>query len=261
MLKFWTAQYRYPGPSRLDITVKGLDPFGKFFAPTWGMVAEYKKNPKDQQIQYAYAMAYNQIIQDNYQHLQLLLHTNEQVLVCFCPPGEFCHRHLLAKHLIAQGAEYIGEITDFSSWIDTPITNFKEPSYEFLSNFHPSPFTFQNIFYKTVEHFYQAWKFAGDERIKIAALNTPAQTKNAGKKAQLPWNWDTIKVEIMKEGLKHKFAIPELAKKLKDTGTRKIMEGNYWHDNFWGNCTCPKCAKIRGLNTLGQLLMDIRDKI
>jgi len=41
-MQLWTAQYRYPGPHRLDITVKGRDPIGKMFAPTWDMVKQYK---------------------------------------------------------------------------------------------------------------------------------------------------------------------------------------------------------------------------
>lgn len=38
-----TAQYRYSGNDRLDITVKGNDPIGKIFAPTWEMVRLYKE--------------------------------------------------------------------------------------------------------------------------------------------------------------------------------------------------------------------------
>lgn len=37
-MDIWTAQYQYPGPHRLDITVKGQDPIGRLFAPTWDMV-------------------------------------------------------------------------------------------------------------------------------------------------------------------------------------------------------------------------------
>jgi len=37
MLTVYTAQYRYSGLDRLDITVKGQDPFGRVFAlhGTW----------------------------------------------------------------------------------------------------------------------------------------------------------------------------------------------------------------------------------
>lgn len=39
---------------------------------------------------------------------------------------------------------------------------------------------------------------------------------------------------------------------------REIVEGNYWHDNYWGNCTCDKCKNIEGQNKLGKILMKIR---
>jgi predicted NAD-dependent protein-ADP-ribosyltransferase YbiA (DUF1768 family) len=43
-----------------------------------------------------------------------------------------------------------------------------------------------------------------------------------------------------------------------------MIEGNWWHDNFWGDCYCnnksgkhPECLKP-GLNKLGLLLMNLR---
>ena len=53
---------------------------------------------------------------------------------------------------------------------------------------------------------------------------------------------------------------PELLQKLIDTGDEELVEGNTWHDNFWGNCTCEKCRDIPGENHLGKILMDIRKK-
>ena len=40
----------------------------------------------------------------------------------------------------------------------------------------------------------------------------------------------------MKKILEQKFSDTELKKKLVDTGNEKIIEGNTWHDNFWGSC-------------------------
>jgi hypothetical protein len=37
-MKLYTAQYKYSGNDRFDITVKGKDPIGRCFAPTWKMV-------------------------------------------------------------------------------------------------------------------------------------------------------------------------------------------------------------------------------
>lgn len=49
---------------------------------------------------------------------------------------------------------------------------------------------------------------------------------------------------------------------LDQTKGEQIIEGNIWHDNFWGNCSCnkrPECVK-EGKNHLGMLLMKIRDE-
>ncbi len=51
---------------------------------------------------------------------------------------------------------------------------------------------------------------------------------------------------------------PNLKKALISTGKATLVEGNYWHDNTWGNCTCEKCKNIPGKNYLGTILEDIR---
>jgi hypothetical protein len=43
---------------------------------------------------------------------------------------------------------------------------------------------------------------------------------------------------------------------LLSTGDMELTESNWWHDNFWGVCTCNKCKD--GENNLGKILMDIR---
>jgi predicted NAD-dependent protein-ADP-ribosyltransferase YbiA (DUF1768 family) len=48
---------------------------------------------------------------------------------------------------------------------------------------------------------------------------------------------------------------------LLDTGDEELVEGTTWHDNIWGNCSCPKCKNIPGQNRLGKLLMQIREEI
>lgn len=34
-----------------------------------------------------------------------------------------------------------------------------------------------------------------------------------------------------------------------------------WHDNFFGDCVCPVCAKTPGQNWLGKILMDEREAL
>lgn len=131
----------------------------------------------------------------------------------------------------------------------------------FCSNFYPCEIEYEGIVYPSSEHAYQAAKTLDkDLRLLIKDLEKPGQTKKLGKKIVLRENWDTIKVDIMKDILNIKFKNPELLQKLKATGTKTLTEQNEWHDNFWGVCTCLKCPKM-GRNMLGLLLMDIRDKI
>jgi hypothetical protein len=48
--------------------------------------------------------------------------------------------------------------------------------------------------------------------------------------------------------------------KLLQTGKSVLVEGNDFHDNVWGNCTCPRCKDIEGENRLGRALMDLREE-
>ncbi len=109
MLKVYTSHYRFKGPNRLDITVKnGI----KEFAPTWKMVMGSKNGQVSQE---EYTDEYINMMRISYRNnretWEELLTSDEVVLVCFCPAGEFCHRVLLADILEKLGAEYLGEIS------------------------------------------------------------------------------------------------------------------------------------------------------
>ena len=280
-MKFWTAQYKYPGPYRLDITVKGQDPFGKLFAPTWGMVDDYLKSGKTDGDKQVYVEKYHammlNVINNNTKAWNKLLAMPQVVLVCFCANGDFCHRHLLTHYLIQYGAQYCGEIEDFSKWNEksNDILEFKGEN-SWLSNFAPCKFTHLDVEYASTEAFYQAWKFTaidmieikvGDELIEVNARDyickQPANvTKQLGKLAKVPWNWDIVRLEVMKTALEYKFVHNlHYRSLLKATGNVNLVEGNWWHDNFWGNCNCPKCRESTGKNMLGKLIMDIRSRL
>lgn len=62
----------------------------------------------------------------------------------------------------------------------------------------------------------------------------------------------------MQRVLTAKFTVPALSVLLADTGYLKLVETNYWHDQFWGSCFCPQHEQIPGMNMLGELLMAIR---
>ena len=134
--------------------------------------------------------------------------------------------------------------------------------YAFLSNFYPSPIKGDDgIMYPTVEHFFQAMKTEDlDYRQRIAWAATPGQAKRMGRKLELRPDWELVKGEYMWIGLVKKFSFPEMKKLLLDTDDATLIEGNTWHDNCWGNCTCEKCVDKAGLNRLGSLLMDLREE-
>ena len=134
--------------------------------------------------------------------------------------------------------------------------------FAFLSNFYPSPMTVDGIIFPTVEHLFQAAKTVSlVEREKIAAAATPGQAKRLGRNVILCDNWEEIKDDVMLNALRLKFAILPLREKLLATGNEELVEGNTWHDNIWGNCSCDRCKKIEGQNKLGKLLMQVREEI
>ena len=111
MLEIFTAQYRYSGGDRLDITVKGKDPLGKVFAPSWDMVMKLKGGvitQKEYEDLYYQKMFYS--YKKHRAEWEIVLDMPRVTLVCFCKSKYFCHRALLAKYLEKLGGNYVGEI-------------------------------------------------------------------------------------------------------------------------------------------------------
>jgi ribA/ribD-fused uncharacterized protein len=140
--------------------------------------------------------------------------------------------------------------------------NCFDGKWAFLSNFYWNEIEFEGITYPTNEHFFQAMKTLNiGERQKIANCLTPGQAKRMGRQVALRPDWEEVKEDIMFLGLCLKFADEQLADWLVETGDEPLEEGTTWHDNEWGNCSCPKCRNIEGKNKLGKLLMKVRGMI
>jgi ribA/ribD-fused uncharacterized protein len=135
------------------------------------------------------------------------------------------------------------------------IDNFKG-KYRFLSNFYPCLIRYEENFYPSVEHAYQAAKTL-DLDFQKAIFFAPyaVDAKRIGRNAPLREDWEDIKVDVMENLLKQKFSIFELKSKLLATGNEELVEGNWWGDTFWGVC------RGVGENHLGKLLMEIREEI
>lgn len=139
------------------------------------------------------------------------------------------------------------------------ISNFHKPATRFLSNFYPIQIQLDDVEYPSVEHAYQAAKTLDKgARAQIAACGSPGEAKRLGRKLKIREDWEEVKIPIMQQLLEQKFLWhKDLEALLQKTRDAQIIEGNYWHDNFWGSCTCNKCGD-KGQNVLGKMLMDIR---
>ncbi len=134
--------------------------------------------------------------------------------------------------------------------------------YRWLSNFFecetPIFLNGDSNAYPTVEHAYQAAKtFNTSFRAMILCGDaTFAKRFFKTRKAAIRPDWDQVKLLIMEQCLRQKFKQgTKLAKKLEETNNQEIIEGNTWHDTFWGQCLIGV-----GKNHLGKLLMKIRDE-
>lgn len=127
--------------------------------------------------------------------------------------------------------------------------------YRFLSNFWVDDTGF------CVEMEYQAAKGKTWEDVaKIKACRTPGEAKRAGRQIEIRNDWERIKDQQMLFLIRLKFDNSVLKKQLLATKDAELIEGNYWHDNYWGSCTCPKCGN-KGQNKLGKILMKVRDEL
>jgi ribA/ribD-fused uncharacterized protein len=141
------------------------------------------------------------------------------------------------------------------------VASFSE-NYRFLSNFWPAKVVFDGVEYPSVENAYQAANTLNLEDRVFFQTATPGQAKRKSHKLVVRTDWVDVKLSIMEDLVEQKFSDALLLEKLKSTGNRQLVEGNTWHDNFWGECSCRKRLECdrKGLNHLGKLLMKIRER-
>ncbi len=134
----------------------------------------------------------------------------------------------------------------------------------FMSNFYPCYILDRkyDILFSSSEHMYQSRKTnITREKLDIQECMTPGKAKRQGRLVTLRSDWETIKIKVMEEVLFEKFTQnPQLARELLATGIQTLVEGNHWHDTFWGVCYCSECGG-NGMNWLGTLLQQLREKL
>jgi ribA/ribD-fused uncharacterized protein len=123
-------------------------------------------------------------------------------------------------------------------------------------NFSPHGFELDGLYWRTVEHYFQAQKFAGTEYEEmIRTARTPADAKRMGRTSKMPLrkDWEQVKDGVMFDGVLRKFMThQDLADRLLQTGDQDIVE-NAPGDYYWG---CG--ADGSGQNRLGCILVEVR---
>lgn len=142
-----------------------------------------------------------------------------------------------------------------------PILEFRGAN-AFLSNFHEGGIEYDGLSFRSAESAFQAAKTLDmGERQKFVNLSA-SEAKRLGRRVTLRPDWESVKEDIMLGILRAKFAPGSgLAKRLLDTGEATLVEGNRWHDNYWGTCLCQRCAGKARLNRLGKLLEQVREEL
>src|SRR3954469_15608658 len=121
------------------------------------------------------------------------------------------------------------------------VINSFQGEHRFLSNFFPSPIRWWRTFgdewlSPPVDHGLVGFKTTDEElRSHILTIPTPGQVKRFGRTLELRPNWDKLRLHFMHELVERKFRQNyHLRDKLLDTGHDMLIEGNHWHDSFWG---------------------------
>ncbi|EQA5670572.1 NADAR family protein [Cronobacter malonaticus] len=128
--------------------------------------------------------------------------------------------------------------------------------YGVFSNFHSTGFSVSEIWWPTVEHYFQAQKFHDVIlREKIRSLTSPMEAAKVGRSRNYPLreDWELIKDDVMRFAVLKKFSQNDEAKNiLLSTGGAELIEhtknDRYWADGGDGT----------GKNMLGKILMETR---
>jgi ribA/ribD-fused uncharacterized protein len=135
--------------------------------------------------------------------------------------------------------------------------------YRWLSNFEAALVVLDGVEYVSTEHAYQAAKSLDHEVRKQFRDLTCREARNLGQTIEYRPDWEDVKLSIMEDLNRQKFTRHKALRwKLLATGDAELVEGNTWHDNFWGDCQCTNCVLVPDhRNELGKLLMRIRAEL
>lgn len=137
------------------------------------------------------------------------------------------------------------------------IYNFKN-EYHWLSNMYThSAIIIDGITYNSVEAYYQANKSTNLGTRHQISKRSPYEAKTLGSNLKLRPDWKDVKNDVMREGLNHKFSLPQFKNLLVNTGTKQLIHGVHHNDEYWGWCFKTQ----QGKNILGVMINEIRTEL
>ena len=134
----------------------------------------------------------------------------------------------------------------------------EDPFGEF-SNFAAYPITLDGQQWPTSEHYFQAQKLVGSEHQEaIRTSSSPMIAARMGRdhKRPLRHDWESVKVDVMRQAIFAKFTQHDaLRKLLLSTKDATIVEHTA-NDSYWGDG-----GDGSGKNMLGRILMEVREEL
>jgi ribA/ribD-fused uncharacterized protein len=134
-----------------------------------------------------------------------------------------------------------------------------EEPYGCFSNFSPHGVDLDKLWWLTVEHYFQAQKFAGTPHAEVIRVAGSARrAKELGRSRGYPLRPDreAVKDEVMRRAVLRKFELHAgIRERLLATGDEELIE-NAPSDYYWG---CGRDGT--GRNMLGQILMEVRETL
>lgn len=134
-------------------------------------------------------------------------------------------------------------------------------SFRAFSNFSSYPVRIYDWTFPHGESAFHAQKYLDtDYWVKLQGAS-PKEAKALGRAVPLDIReWERERVDAMKLVVAAKTVQNDMVRTLlHDTGDAVLVEKNTWHDQFWGDCECPRHAHIVGQNQLGRIWMLQRD--
>lgn len=135
----------------------------------------------------------------------------------------------------------------------------RDEPYGCFSNFSPHRMEIDNQTWATVEHYFQAMKFAGtpyEDEVRLAKAPMIAKTMGNDRARPLRDDWDAVKDDVMRQAVRAKFAQhADIRAVLLGTGDEELIE-DAKNDAYWGGG-----ADGTGKNRLGKVLMEVRAEL